>query len=170
MQMPEWPEDRRGCWLEMGFGEVPVGIVAMQVGEPVYMSALEGLQAGEQVGERMLGGLRLRYALNLLPGQLLQRLDLTDVKWRTKVPASLKFQGRRLSSARVFGEDVLDTLVTAGGRVPDTADEPLAELMGMLDIRLGWQHPRKPDPLHRPPLGSVFQGSEKGCRVPEDVR
>ena len=55
MQMAGWPEPQRGCWLQLERGQVPVGLLAMRAGEPVYVSALTGLTAGPRDGDAMPG-------------------------------------------------------------------------------------------------------------------
>ena len=76
MQLSSWPEPAAGCWLRMGPGEAPIGLLAMTPKLPFYIGLLGTLHAvGFAPGDDtiIVARTQLRSALLLLSGPVASR-------------------------------------------------------------------------------------------------
>lgn len=119
MRMADWPEKQDLCWLQMSREQVPGGIVALLPDEPAYVSALAGLSARgyvPDVGNAVVGDLEMGYALELLPGRILQNSGVVREDYFTDdlVPTRITFKAGRVSGYQVPGDALRDTMEQAG--------------------------------------------------------
>jgi hypothetical protein len=161
MQMEEWPEPQRGCWLELEPGQVPVTILAMRPGQPVYLSALAALEPGPRSGNRMTADLTLDQAINLLPGRIAERITMDPADARTTTaPVEVVFRYDVVSSMTLQGAALLEALDEAGSGIKDS---DMAALAATYSVRVQYFLPSGAEPEYRPATSAVFRVGEEGC-------
>lgn len=158
MQLPGWPPYARGCWLQMGPGQVPVGVLAMTPDQPVYYRALGALEASgfaDSAGTTLSGTLRADAALNLLPGQLVAELELAGLREDDRVPVEIGYDGSRIVSVSVAGGDLLRMVEEAGG----SASGPVRGMLGSVETTVEYSLPDEV-PTVSPPAADLVMTAE----------
>ena len=167
MQLSSWPERAAGCWLQMGPGEAPVGLLAMTPKLPFYIGLLGTLHAvGFEDGDEsvVVARTQLRSALLLLSGPVAQSLTLTADQARSaRVPVGVFTQAGVVTDVALRGSDVVESVQKAGGTVPAETAAGLAQL----DLTIRYQHsPDGAKPVAAPAPGLVMTSADlqgHGC-------
>ena len=132
MRLASWPESVAGCWLQMGPGEAPIGLLAMTPKLPFYIGLLGTLHAvGFEAGDDsvLVARTQLRSALLLLSGPVAQTLTLTAEQARSaRVPVGVFTQDGVVTDVALRGADVVESVEKAGGTVPAKTAAGLAQL------------------------------------------
>lgn len=121
MQMEQWPEPDRGCWLALGRGMVPVGLLAMSPQQPAYITLLETVRPaiwaqGTSAGV-MSVTMPLRGALRLLPARTVRAMGAKGVSMKgQRVNARADLADGRLTALHLTGGDLADALRRAKGK------------------------------------------------------
>jgi hypothetical protein len=168
IQLRSWPAPFAGCWLQMGPGEAPIGLLAMTPELPFYVGLLGTLHAVGLTPEDdsvILARTQLRSALLLLSGPVAQSLTLTaEQAGGARVPVGVLTQAGAVTDVSLRGADVVRSVEEAGGTVPaDTATG-----LGKLDLTLRYQpSPSGAEPLAPPRPGLVMTSADvaagRGC-------
>ncbi|WP_139984425.1 hypothetical protein [Nocardioides litoris] len=167
IQMVGWPEPARGCWLELGPRQVPLGITAMVPGTPAYVSLLDFLRAdGSSADGRGVveGSLPLRAAMALVDGRALQRMGVSGIDPAGQhVPVRISYGGGRVLQVTVTGDDLSESLRRAG----TSGGLEVRELLEAVTYTLRFPVPRSDDEeVRAPDPGLRFDAGEEpfGCR------
>jgi hypothetical protein len=167
MQLSSWPEPAAGCWLQMGPGEAPVGLLAMTPKLPFYIGLLGTLHAvGFEDGDDsvVVARTQLRSALLLLSGPVAQSLTLTAEQARSaRVPVGVFTQAGVVTDVALRGSDIVESVQKAGGTVPAETAAGLAQL----DLTIRYQRsPSDAKPVAAPAAGLVMTSADlagHGC-------
>lgn len=118
------------CWLRLGPGEVPYGLLGVKAGEPVYLGLVNDLATSGfsgPSGKVMEGSLPLPVAAELLTQQILDELDLGDATDRDRVPVLVEVD-EQLRRVILEWSDFQEAVEGAGGSVPADVARGLADL------------------------------------------
>ena len=168
MQLSGWPEPVAGCWLRMGPGESPIGLLAMTPKLPFHIGLLGTLHAVDFApGDDtvIVARTQLRSALLLLSGPVVQSIDLSDEQARdARVPVGVLTTDGVVTDVSLRGADVVQSVEEAGGTVPADTAAGLARL----DLTLRYQtSPEYAEPVTAPSPGLVMTSADlagHGCR------
>ena len=167
MQMADWPSDQAKCWLQMSPTQVPLGVTALTPGEPAYLSALHALTAtgfgGDPSGHSLLASIDLRAAFFLLPGKLLQAIDL-DARAAQGAESDIVVgvADGRVHDLRLSGISVLKALTEAGATVTQDVETALEALSVVVEYPTGAVAPAIEPPAESLILQAGDQGFQ-GC-------
>jgi len=169
MQLRSWPDPVAGCWLRMGPGEAPIGLLAMTPELPFYLGLLGTLHAVDVVpGDEglIVARTQLRSALLLLSGPIAQSLTLdAEQASRARVPVGVRIDGGAVTDVSLRGDDVVRSVEEAGGTVPPETAAGLAQL----DLTLRYQaSPSDAEPVAPPGPDLVISNADlserHGCK------
>lgn len=164
MQMRGWPAPAAGCWLAFNEG-IPLGIQALTPGEPAYVSLLEylsGSVAVESAPNTLAGDLDLSAAFALLQAQLFEYIEIDlDRASTATVPVEITYEGQRITSVKMSGQDVITSIEDAGGVVSSSSRTALE----VSDFRVSYPPPTTTGTadLIPPPTDLVMTDPASGC-------
>jgi hypothetical protein len=167
IQLSSWPEAIAGCWLRMGPGEAPIGLLAMTPELPFYIGLLGTLHAKGFATDDpsvVVARTQLRSALLLLSGPVAQAITLTDTQARgARVPVGVLTKDGVVTDASLRGADVVESVEQAGGTVaPETATG-----LAQLDLTIRYQpSPSDAEPVTAPAPELVMTNADlqgDGC-------
>lgn len=164
MQMRDWPAPMTGCWLEMGPGQVPVGIQAMQPDEPTYISILGHLRTSGYANEAetlMDGDLGANAAFSLLSAQVIEELDLS-LPEDERVPVEIGVDDARVTHVTMAGSDLRQLLADSVA-----ADGPSDLMLEVLETTVSYTLPDEVPDVAEPSTDLVVTTdaeSDAGCR------
>jgi len=169
VQLSGWPESVAGCWLRMGPGESPIGLLAMTPKLPFHIGLLGTLHAVDFApGDDtvIVARTQLRSALLLLSGPVAQSIALTAAQARdARVPVGVLTTDGVVTDVSLRGADVVQSVEAAGGTVPAETAAGLAKL----DLTLRYQpSPDGAQPVTPPAPGLVMTSADlagHGCRA-----
>ena len=169
IQLSSWPETVAGCWLRMGPGESPIGLLAMTPKLPFHIGLLGTLHAVDFApGDDtvIVARTQLRSALLLLSGPVAQSIALTAAQARdARVPVGVLTTDGVVTDVSLRGADVVQSVEAAGGTVPAETAAGLAKL----DLTLRYQpSPDGAQPVTPPAPGLVMTSADlagHGCRA-----
>ncbi|KAA1418885.1 hypothetical protein F0U44_10430 [Nocardioides humilatus] len=166
MQMAGWPAPMTGCWLTMGPTQVPVGITGLLPDEAGYVSMLAGLRGRDFVDgsdDRVAVELPFRYAQAVLPGRLLQQIEMSRPAARhAVVDAEVTLEKGRVATIEVHGRDVAASITSAGGTMTDDA----AQFAAFIDFTVSFATSQNGQVAGPPPVDLVVTADEMeqdGC-------
>ena len=167
MQLLNWPEPVAGCWLQMGPGEAPIGLLAMTPKLPFYVGVLGTLHAvgfAPDDDSVIVARTQLRSALLLLSGPVAQSLTLTAAQARgARVPVGVYTQDGVVTDVALRGADVVQSVEEAGGTVPAETRAGLEQL----DLTIRYQpSPSGAEPVAAPAPDLVMTSADlagHGC-------
>lgn len=125
MQMDEWSDGAKGCWMVFPEGTVPSIHPGMSHGEPQYISILFALSPagrGEQPNS-LLGTLPLEYLRFMVAGeQATAPFDvMVERGLSTSVPVTIGYDGHGITSITLQGVDMVKAFETAEVELEFTA-------------------------------------------------
>lgn len=163
MQMRGWPESTADCWLEMSPGDVPVGILAMTPDEPEYTRVLGYLRSpgfADSTHHVLVGSISLNDAAILLPGQTVQRFEITASQVAgAKVAVEIDLRQGRIARIHMPGDALLHSLEGTGA--PVASD--LRSYLRLVDVTLTFPERKQAVTVSAPPVGLVMQESDPHC-------
>jgi hypothetical protein len=132
IQLSSWPGAIAGCWLRMGPGEAPIGLLAMTPELPFYVGLLGTLHAvgfATDDPSVVVARTQLRSALLLLSGPVAQAISLTETQARgARVPVGVLTEDGAVTDVSLRGADVVESVEQAGGTVAAATAAGLAQL------------------------------------------
>jgi hypothetical protein len=165
LQMAEWAAPRAGCWLELGPGEVPLGLSALRPAGPVYLDLVANLTPLDFVDEQreaIDATTDAVLAASLFDVQLLQQVDATALDGAdVVVPVQLGYDGERVSGLAVRGADLVAALDEVGSPPPDE----VRDAVSAVDVVANFPRGRPDDvTVGAPPADMRFDATERSCR------
>lgn len=170
MQMEQWPPPDKGCWLLLGPGQVPVGLLAMSPQQPGYVTVLDTLKPASWAQATTSGVMTvtipLRHALGLLPARTVRFMGAKRVSMKGHlVYGRADIVDGRLMELHLTGGDIQDALRRAKGKLlPSRA----RHLFMTLRVSVSYPLDARTHDVERPPADLVITQEEaeagQGCR------
>lgn len=165
MQMDDWEPPASGCWLQMGPGEVPLGVTGLLPGIPAYTALPKAIRVQGYLDSNssLRASLRLDLAATMLPSQLLQKLKGVNGKRARdeQVGLVVHLDGSRLEGYDLEGASFRRAWAYAGGHITPQA----AQALTGVEFRVRFPEEQTPRKVRVPEAKRIFTKGEDGCGV-----
>lgn len=166
MQMKDWPEPGRGCWLSMTATQVPLGISGLRPLEPAYIGVLADLAPSEAgTRDEIPATLTPDAVATLLPVRLLNLVGYKAGKSSTRDggKVAVDIEDDRVTRLVLSGHEAGRALATAVGKLDPRHRQMLDTMEITIDYRRGDQKALLTTPS---PESEVDQG-DRTCTTKE---